>query len=181
MGGFEGKHPGTGSAPRAAGVAPPSPGKRTLVEQVASTHVQHKGAAPAAHDASTSAVQSHENSTSPMIHEIAAAGESGSSGPLPFADRIQRSFGRHDVSAIRSHQDSAATEANAAMGSTAYAHGSHVAFRGAPDLHTAAHEAAHVVQQRAGVQLKGGVGEAGDAYERHADAVAAAIAHAGPH
>jgi hypothetical protein len=121
---------------------------------------------------STSAAQPHENSTSPTIHEIAAAGASGSSGPLPFADRVQRSFGRHDVSAIRSHQDSAATEANAAMGSTAYAHGSHVAFRGAPDLHTAAHEAAHVVQQRADVQLKGGVGEAGDAYERHADAVA---------
>src|SRR5262249_14172656 len=31
---------------------------------------------------------------------------------------------------------------------------------------------AHVVQQRGGVQLKGGVGAAGDAYERHADAVA---------
>src|SRR5690606_17781893 len=46
------------------------------------------------------------------------------------------------------------------------------AFRGAPDLHTAAHEAAHVVQQRAGVALAGGVGQAGDAYEQHADAVA---------
>src|SRR6185503_888478 len=45
----------------------------------------------------------------------------------------------------------------------------------APDLHTAAHEAAHVVQQRAGVQLKGGVGEAGDPYERHADAVASLV------
>lgn len=179
MGGFEGKHPGAGSAPRAAGVAHPSPGKRTLVEQVSSPHVQRKGAPHAAHDASTSAAQSHENSTSPTIHEIAAAGASGPSGSLPFADRIQRSFGRHDVSAIRSHQDSAATEANAAMGSTAYAHGSHVAFRGAPDLHTAAHEAAHVVQQRAGVQLKGGVGEAGDAYERHADAVADTVVAGG--
>ena len=39
-------------------------------------------------------------------------------------------------------------------------------------MNTAAREAAHVVQQRSGVQLKGGVGEAGDAYERHADAVA---------
>jgi len=35
-----------------------------------------------------------------------------------------------------------------------------------------AHEAAHVIQQRGGVQLKGGVGEAGDAYERQADEVA---------
>jgi len=32
-----------------------------------------------------------------------------------------------------------------------------------------------VVQQRAGVQLKGGVGETGDAYERHADDVAALV------
>jgi hypothetical protein len=45
-------------------------------------------------------------------------------------------------------------------------------FAGTPSLHTAAHEAAHVVQQRGGVQLKGGVGETDDPYERHADAVA---------
>ena len=43
------------------------------------------------------------------------------------------------------------------------------------DLHIAAHEAAHVVQQRGGVQLKGGVGEVGDAYEQHADQVADAV------
>ncbi|HEX8111425.1 MAG TPA: DUF4157 domain-containing protein, partial [Kofleriaceae bacterium] len=58
------------------------------------------------------------------------------------------------------------------MGAQAFAVGNHVGFAGAPDLHTAAHEAAHVVQQRAGVQLKGGVGETGDRYEQHADAVA---------
>jgi hypothetical protein len=58
------------------------------------------------------------------------------------------------------------------MGAEAFATGHHVAFAGAPGLHTAAHEAAHVVQQAAGVHLAGGVGQAGDAYERHADAVA---------
>ena len=47
-----------------------------------------------------------------------------------------------------------------------------MAFGGAPDLRTAAHEAAHVVQQRGGVQLSAGVGKTGDVYERHADAVA---------
>jgi Domain of unknown function (DUF4157) len=52
------------------------------------------------------------------------------------------------------------------MGATAYATGDRIAFAGAPDLHTTAHEAAHVVQQRAGVSLPGGVGQAGDAYER---------------
>lgn len=58
------------------------------------------------------------------------------------------------------------------MGAQAFATGNHVAFAGAPDLHTAAHEAAHVVQQRVGVSLKGGVGAEGDVYEQHADAVA---------
>ncbi|MCA9515409.1 MAG: hypothetical protein KC635_10730, partial [Myxococcales bacterium] len=37
------------------------------------------------------------------------------------------------------------------------------------------HEAAHVVQQRAGVSLSGGVGAVGDRYEQHADAVADAV------
>jgi hypothetical protein len=58
------------------------------------------------------------------------------------------------------------------MGAQAYATGNHVVLGGNADLHTAAHEAAHVVQQRSGVQLKGGVGQVGDAYEQHADAVA---------
>ena len=58
------------------------------------------------------------------------------------------------------------------MGARAYAAGNRVAFASAPDLHLAAHEVAHVVQQRGGVQLSGGVGAAGDIYERHADAVA---------
>jgi hypothetical protein len=58
------------------------------------------------------------------------------------------------------------------MGATAYASNNSVAFAGTPDLHTAAHEAALVVLLRGGVQLKGGVGEVGDRYEQHADAVA---------
>jgi Domain of unknown function (DUF4157)/Microbial transglutaminase len=83
------------------------------------------------------------------------------------------------VTGVRAHTDGAAAGANAEMGSQAYARGNDVAFGGAPDLHTAAHEAAHVVQQRAGVQLKGGVGERGDAYERHADAVADTVVAGG--
>src|SRR5206468_596297 len=66
----------------------------------------------------------------------------------------------------------AARRASTALGAKAYAFGNNIAFGATPDLHTAAHEAAHVVQQRQGVSLKGGVGEAGDSYERHADAVA---------
>ncbi len=103
---------------------------------------------------------------------MAASGTMDADRQLPYLDRIRSSFGRHDVSGVRAQIGGPATEATAALGASAYAHGDQVAFADSPDLHTAAHEAAHVVQQRSGVQLPGGVGEAGDAYERHADAVA---------
>jgi Domain of unknown function (DUF4157) len=105
-------------------------------------------------------------------HAIASAGVQGAGGPLPHGSRIQELFGRHDVSGISAHVGGGAGAAADALGATAYATGNRVAFAGTPDLHTAAHEAAHVVQQRGGVALKGGVGAAGDPYERHADAVA---------
>ena len=76
---------------------------------------------------------------------------------------------------IYAHTGAAAQEASAAMGAEAYASGNHIAFGSAPDLHTAAHEAAHVVQQKAGVSLSGGVGQVGDKYEQHADQVADAV------
>ena len=110
--------------------------------------------------------------SSSAVHELAGAGTSGASTSLPHLDRIQQSFGPHDVSGVQAHVGGPATEASQAMGAEAYATGNHVAFRMAPDLHTAAHEAAHVVQQRAGVQLSGGVGQVGDTYEQQADAVA---------
>ncbi|MCA9563682.1 MAG: DUF4157 domain-containing protein [Myxococcales bacterium] len=106
------------------------------------------------------------------IHQAAAQGVSGSGSQLPYLDTIQKSFGGHDVSGVSAHQDSKAQEANASMGSLAYASGNSVAFASSPDLHTAAHEAAHIVQQRQGVSLDGGVGKVGDSYEKHADAVA---------
>jgi len=106
-----------------------------------------------------------------LVQRAAAHGLSGSSSTLPHLSAIQRSFGRHDVSSVRAHVGRAA-EGAAAMGAHGYASGDSVAFANAPDLHLAAHEAAHIVQQRAGVHLKGGVGEVGDSYERHADAVA---------
>jgi nucleoid-associated protein YgaU len=106
------------------------------------------------------------------VQGVAAAGVSGAGTTLPHFDLIQRAFGRHDVSGIQAHVGGPAAAASDAIGANAYATGSHMAFRESPDLHTAAHEAAHVVQQRGGVQLKGSVGEAGDRYEQHADAVA---------
>ena len=109
------------------------------------------------------------------VHAAAQRGIQGAGGPLPHAEAIQASFGSHDVSGVQAHVGVAAAEATAAMGAEAYATGNHTVFGGAPSLHTAAHEAAHVVQQRGGVSLKGGVGEAGDAYEQHADRVAEAV------
>ncbi|WP_428265897.1 DUF4157 domain-containing protein [Haliangium sp.] len=106
------------------------------------------------------------------VHHAAATGVGGSGGALPHLDRIQAAFGGHDVSHVRAHVGGAAKSAGESIGAQAYAMGEHVAFNGQPDLHTAAHEAAHVIQQQRGVQLQGGVGQAGDAYERHADAVA---------
>ena len=106
------------------------------------------------------------------VHAAAAHGTSGPASRLPFLDQIQQSFGRHEVGAIQAHVGGPATAGAHAMGADAFATGNRVAFAEAPDLHTAAHEAAHIVQQRGGVQLAGGVGAAGDPHERHADAVA---------
>ncbi|MEA2169092.1 MAG: hypothetical protein QOF76_2392 [Solirubrobacteraceae bacterium] len=107
-----------------------------------------------------------------QVHAAADHGMSGPTSDLPSRPTIQRLFGRHDISAVQAHMDERARQGAVVMGAQAFARGEHLAFAGAPDLHTAAHEAAHVVQQRDGVQLLGGVGQAGDAYERDADAVA---------
>ncbi|MBC7974406.1 MAG: DUF4157 domain-containing protein, partial [Myxococcales bacterium] len=106
------------------------------------------------------------------IAEVAGRGVAGAGAPLPHLARIQASFGRHDLSGVQAHEGAAAATASRELGAKAYAFGDAVAFADSPDLHTSAHEAAHVVQQRGGVQLKGGIDQPGDDYERHADAVA---------
>ncbi|WP_428265827.1 EndoU domain-containing protein [Haliangium sp.] len=103
------------------------------------------------------------------IHALAAAGIRGSGAALPHLDQIQAAFGHHDISHARAHFDSAAPQR---LDTDAYAYGSDIVFRRTPDLYTAAHEAAHVVQQSRGLRPDGGVGRPGDRYERHADAVA---------
>gem|GEM_PF-2288467 len=125
--------------------------------------------------APTAAVQAKGDSASAStaVHQAANRGISGASGALPHLDAIQTAFGPHDVSNVEAHTNGAAADACKSINAEAYTSGSRVAFASAsPSLHTAAHEAAHAVQQRGGVQLKGGVGQSGDAYEQHADAVA---------
>jgi uncharacterized protein DUF4157 len=81
--------------------------------------------------------------------EVARGGLTGPSGQLPYLDRIQASFGAHDLSSIRAFRGVAARNASRSLGAAAFTHGERVAFRGTPSLRTVAHEAAHVVQQRA--------------------------------
>ncbi|MEL6182385.1 MAG: DUF4157 domain-containing protein, partial [Myxococcota bacterium] len=95
------------------------------------------------------------------IRSVAATGIQGNGGQLPWLERIQEAFGRHDITTVNAHVGGQAREAAEAMGAEAYATGNDIAFRQTPSLHTAAHEAAHIVQQRAGVQLNGGVGQEG--------------------
>ncbi|WP_224249932.1 OmpA family protein [Hyalangium gracile] len=109
---------------------------------------------------------------SAAVHQAARLGTSGAGGGLPYFEQIQKSFGRHDVSGVVAHTGAAAEQGSRAMGAKAFTMGHHVAFAGAPSLHTAAHEAAHALQQRAGVVPAGGVGQSGDRHEHHADAVA---------
>jgi hypothetical protein len=137
-----------------------APGKQTLVEQIVAPVVQRHAA------------DQHDPSGEATVHAAASRGVATPASPLPYSDTLQRAFGRHNVSSIQAHTGGGAAASAQAMGADAYAAGDHVVLGRGADLHTVAHEAAHVVQQRGGVQLKGGVGSIGDSYERHADAVA---------
>ncbi len=110
------------------------------------------------------------------LHETATEGIAQASTPLPGASRIQASFGHHDISGVRTQIGGPAAKSSEKMGAHAYTVGDRIGFRSEPDIRLAAHEAAHVVQQRRGVQLKDGIGWPGDPYEQQADAVAERVA-----
>ena len=180
-----------------AGGRESSPGKATLAESLAANDhpagevvaPDHLWAAPTgfvdediarAHglvqfDPSARAGRGDPDLDGEDARTVAASGFTGGGGPLPMLDRVQASFGHHDVGGVRAHVGGAAAEASDALGARAYASEDQVAFASPPDLFLVAHEAAHVVQQRGGVQLSGGLGRAGDEHERHADAVAGAV------
>jgi hypothetical protein len=139
------------------------PGKHTLTEQL--PHPVQRSAGPL----------SSPSPDGDGVQRAAAQGVAGAGGSLPHGATIQQLFGRHDISGVEAHVGGEAATASRAISAEAYATGNHVAFAASPSLHTAAHEAAHVVQQRGGVHLKGGIGESGDAHEQHANAVADAV------
>lgn len=171
-----------------------APGKRTLtaslpgrIDAASATaapavNVQRRGVAgpPSTIDMAAAFAPHLADRGDAATREIALGGVAGGGTALPHLATIAAAFGpTHDLSHVQAHVGGAAADAASQIGAQAYAVGSHVAFATTPDLYTAAHEAAHVIQQRGGVQLRGGVGEAGDAYERHADGVAEVVVAGG--
>ncbi len=160
-----------------AGVPASADSSASLRQQEAADLVAPRRAAAASRDVPR-LVGGHDFSQVPVhaVRETAERGVRDGGGPLPHLEAIRRSFGHHDVLGIRASIGGGAAAAARSIGAAAYALGESIAFERTPDLKIAAHEAAHVVQQRAGVDLPGGVGAAGDRYERHADAIAAQVA-----
>jgi len=148
-------------APAVAPKASPAPVAKPMIAPVR-TPVQRKS--------------SNHSAPSANVQSVASTGVASAGAALPFASVIQRAFGHHDLSNVRVQIGGAAAKASVQLGAKAYATGSLIAFAEEPDLHTAAHEAAHIIQQRHGVSLAGGVDDGpADSYERHADAVADAV------
>ncbi len=108
--------------------------------------------------------------------EIAAQGARTSASELPFLAEIQRSFGpEHPLRGVHAHTGPDARAAAHALRNDAFTTAEHVVFGRPPTLDTAAHEAAHVIQQRAGIMLPRGVGRPGDRHEELADRAAAHV------
>jgi hypothetical protein len=106
--------------------------------------------------------------------EHAEDGVADASAPLPHLDRIQAAFGRHDVREVRASVGGKGGEAASDLAARAYIFGERAAFHEQPNLLLAAHEAAHIVQQRRGV-VAGGIGSSDEPHEREADSVARAV------
>jgi len=156
---FAGKPPGADDLQPQLKSHPSAVGKHPLIEPISAPVVQQRAAGEQApYDEGT-------------VRDAAARGVATPASPCVHATISSRSV----VMTSRRSRRTPVAEAAAstrAMGAEAYATGNHVVLGTSTDLHTVAHEAAHVVQQRGGVQLQGGVGAAGDAHERQADAVA---------
>ena len=106
----------------------------------------------------------------PMSTRRRRAGSPGAAGSCPTGDAIQQRSGT-TTSAACARTWAARRRRGGGDGRAAYATGNDVAFARDARPFTAAHEAAHVVQQRGGVRCAAASG-AGDDYEQHADAVA---------
>ena len=114
------------------------------------------------------------------VDDVAQDGTKGGGERLPYLARLEQAFGsRQDLASMRAHYGDDSAAACDTMGADAYATGSSIAFRSAPSLWLAAHEAAHVVQQRHGLRPAAALDAPDDGLERQADAVADRVAAGG--
>lgn len=115
--------------------------------------VQQRSARPSSSTATAEAISPGSDqervgaSNASRIAKLAEKGAAAASSALPHLERIQKAFGHHDLSGVTASIGGATA---GEIGALAYAMGESIVFAQAPDLYTAAHEAAHVVQQRAG-------------------------------
>jgi hypothetical protein len=121
------------------------------------------------------------------VSEVLGGARVGGSG-LPTAERthVEGHLGCN-LGGVRVHADSHAADLSARLSARAFTVGNDVYFgQGEYQPQTQhgrfliAHELTHVAQQRQGVQVEGGVGREGDAYERQADAVGEKVARGEP-
>lgn len=138
----------------------------------AKTRRPTSGGGSAAGGATTSSAGGAGRGNAARAARIAAQGTQGGGSRLPHFDRLQAAFGHHDLSGIQAHTGSTAQDAAANIDAEAFAYGTAVAFGTTPDLHLAAEEVTHVLQQSAGQAPSSGLGQEGDAYEVFANQVA---------
>ena len=105
---------------------------------------------------------------------MAARGAQDAAGKLPHQEAIQKSFGGFSIEGVTARSGANAQEACESLGAHAYARGDQIVFGAPPPLRRVAHEAAHIVQQRAGV-APAGIGAKDSEHEKAADAAADAV------
>jgi hypothetical protein len=119
-------------------------------------------------------------SAAQLAATVPSVSVSATGRPLDAETRraLEPRFG-FDFSKIRTHTDGAARRSAAALQARAFTTGNDIVFAAAqPSPWLLAHELAHVSQQR-GTLTRSVAGMAGDAHERHADAVADTIMRGG--
>lgn len=153
---------------------------------VASTHPGSDFSEVPVHPPSTGVIQAKSvpdgathDTAPPIAHAVP---RSPGQALEPAARMFLESRMRHDFSAVRVHANAEAAQAARAIDARAYTLGQDIVFAQGEYAPTTAegrrllaHELTHVVQQRRGIVLKGSIGQVGDPYERHADAVADAV------
>lgn len=160
--------------------------RAATASEIATTHLAQDFSRIPVHPPCTGAIQRKSGPAADprqAIPQIAHDAARSQGQPLEPASRaFLETRLRHDFSSVRVHAGTDATQAARAIGARAYTAGQDIVFgqgEYAPGTtegtRLLAHELTHVVQQRRGVSMKSGIGEAGDAYERHADAVADAV------